>query len=227
MAIEPIKNLPPLSASALERMRAGLSLPDDTLKKIGEWAKDNYQVLIGNEFDEPAVNERLGVPAFQYYGALSVITALVFSSEPLSVEAYLEELKKQGLGDVTEKARLLLGGMAFDPEVADLAKQRALAVQSVVPTVNTVDCVCELRAIFRHAPSPNQSTEHVRDVGILLGFEPMVLVNIDLNDAAGVDHACNFQLTERSLKAVLKVLEEAMTQLQAIKESTVRSKESK
>jgi len=141
------------------------------------------------------------------------------------VDVYVQELKKKGLGELAEKARLLIGGINVDASALELARQRTQALQSIVPTLDSVDCVCELRAIFRRQPSPNQSEKHFRDFKVLLGFEPVALVNVQLNNAANEDVPCSFQVTERSLKSLIKTLQEAAEQLEIIKRMGVRAPE--
>ena len=138
-----------------------------------------------------------------------------------TVEVFLDALKNKGMGNYCENAKILLEGIRVDLRRAQYARQKSLVLQSVVPTLNTVDCVCDLRAVFSRLPSPSQSDEHHSGIKVLLGFEPVVQVTVNTNDAINNDHACVFQMTEYELKRTIKVLQEAAMQLQVMKESKV------
>jgi hypothetical protein len=145
-------------------------------------------------------------------------------SRALDLNAYVEQLKKQGLGAVAEKVKILLAGIDPTPAEIELARRRTIAIQSVVPTLDDVDCVCELRAIFRTLPGPFQSAKHREKVKALLGFEPVVLVKIQTNDARNEDKLCVFQSTETGLRALIQTLEQAIEQLQIIKQGALGTK---
>jgi hypothetical protein len=111
---------------------------------------------------------------------------------------------------------VLLDGVQIESGEATYIRQRLVASQSVLPTVESVDVVCDLRGVFQESPSPSASKSHRDVVGKLLGFEPMVVIGLQLNDGAGNDTNCAFQMTERSLRYMLKTLEEGLVQLEAV-----------
>jgi hypothetical protein len=221
MANEPTKSQPVIPDSILDLFRSALSLPDENLRKINDWAKSNSESLLGSEFEDTSVHENLGVPADKFYTAISAISGFLFAAEetPDYLEAYVEALNEKGLSNSAEKAKLLLAGIDADPSTREYARRKALALQSVVATLSSVDCVCDLRAVFRRLPSPGRSDRHLKEVKALLGFEPVALVGLTVNDASGEDEACVFQATERGLRNLIKTLEETVVQLQLIKES--------
>jgi hypothetical protein len=211
----------------LQRIRIGLSLPDEKLKALNEWAKKNYGSLITSEFTDTSVYDQLNIPAEPFYGACSAITTYLFDNDVPSLDAYVEQLKKQGLGELTEKARILLGGINPTSAEIELVRLRTIATQAVVPTLSDVDCVCELRAVFRSMPGPFQAEQYREKARVLLGFEPVVLVNITTNDANGDESVCFFQATENGLRALMQTLEEAAGQLEVVKQRFAGTKETK
>jgi hypothetical protein len=46
----------------LERIRVALSLPDEKLKALNEWAKKNFASLIGSEFTDTSIYDQLDIP---------------------------------------------------------------------------------------------------------------------------------------------------------------------
>ena len=118
-----------------------------------------------------------------------------------------------------ENAKLLLAGIDLSSKDILYQRRRAFFVRAVIPTLENVDAFCDLRAIFRGSPSDDESKEHEEMLTELLGFEPMVLVSLELNDSAENDIAYNFQLTEKGLRRLLKTLQEASAQLEIIKKS--------
>jgi len=221
---------PKIPEPELERIKAGLALPDEKLKALNEWAKKNYAYLISAEYQDTSVYDQLNIPGPQFYGALSVITSYLFDREvssALDLNAYVEQLKEQGLGELTDKVKLLLSGISPTPADIEFARRRTIATQAVVPTLDDVDCVCELRAIFRSLPGPYKAEQYREKVKVLLGFEPVVLVNIQTNDANSAEKLCIFQVTETGLRSLIRTLEEAAGQLDIVKQSLVGTKEVK
>jgi hypothetical protein len=211
----------------LERIRIGLSLPDEKLKALNDWAKKNYGSLITSEFTDTSIYDQLNIPAEPFYGACSAITTYLFENDVPGLDAYVEQLKKQGLGELTEKVKILLGGINPTRAEIELVRRRTIATQAVVPTLSDVDCVCELRAVFRSLPGPFQAEQYREKARALLGFEPVVLVNITTNDASGEESLCVFQATENGLRSLIQTLEEAAEQLGVVKKSFAGVKEIK
>jgi hypothetical protein len=216
-----------IPAPLLLRIRIGLSLPDEKLKTLNAWAKKNYASLITSEFSDTSVYDQLNIPAEPFYGACSAITSYLFDNDVPNLDAYGEQLKKQGLGDLTEKLKILLSGINPTPADIELVRRRTISTQSVVPTLDDVDCVCELRAVFRSMPGPFQAEQYREKAKALLGFEPVVLVNITTNDANNNENSCVFQATENGLRSLIRTLEEAAGQLEVVKQSFAGTKEIK
>jgi hypothetical protein len=211
----------------LQRIRIGLSLPDEKLKTLNERAKKNYGSLITSEFTDTSVYDQLNIPAEPFYGACSAITTYLFDNDVPSLNAYVEQLKKQGLGELTKKVKILLEGINPTPAEIELVRRRTIATQAVVPTLDDVDCVCELRAVFRSLPGPFQAEQYREKARALLGFEPVVLVSITTNDANNNEHLCVFQATKNGLRSLMQTLEEAAGQLEVVKQSFVGTKKIK
>jgi hypothetical protein len=77
--------------------------------------------------------------------------------------------------------------------------------------------LCDLRAIFKRFPSASTSDEYERDVKLLLGFEPIILVSLGLNDTADNNTVATFQLTEKNLHSLIKTLQDALAQVETAK----------
>jgi len=211
-------------------IRTALRLPDEKLQKINEWAKSNYDIVLGIKGEESDVDERLGVSSDQFFSALSTIGAFVFSppgDAPADVSTFVQALKEQGLGEFAEKTRLLLEGIKIEPSRVEFARRRTLALRTVIPTLERVSSVSELRAVFGTSPSPSKSGTHRQRVKVLLGLEPVAMVSITTNDAENQDHVFEFQVTENELKNLIKTLEETALQLQTVKETRTKAAELK
>ncbi len=59
MPNEPTKANLVLPEGIGQDIRTALILPDEKLQKINEWAKSNYDIVLGIEVDESNVDERL------------------------------------------------------------------------------------------------------------------------------------------------------------------------
>jgi hypothetical protein len=212
----------PLSRMAAQRLRSVLALPDEKLRAINKWAKTHLRTFLqGEEDDLLEIEKELGISRSDFRDAMSLFsTALMNEETPgsVNIDTYVARLRESGLGDVAQKANLLLEGISIPSDEAIYIPQKSLAIRSVVPTLEDADVLCELRAVFRRLPSPSPSSVHQEHVKNLLGFEPLVLVSLHLNDSAGNDKACTFQVTEKSLRALLKTLNEASDQLEIVKQ---------
>ena len=218
-----------LPKEILERFRPVLNLPDEKLRGINQWVKSNTRVLTDSNFKASEIRAAaadIGIDQRDLLQAISFLGTLMFGAE-VSGSADAEALKELGLGDLSEKAAILLHGIQISAEEAEYSRQKGLYVNFVMPTLESVDVLCDLRAIFRRLPSPSRSEEHERDVKVLLGFEPMVLVSLELNDAADKDSVCAFQVPERGLRSLIKTLQEALIQVEMLKESNKALKSGK
>lgn len=214
----------------IKSLSALSEISDEQLRQLNEWIKQNSSSLIlGDEFPDARAYETLGVSPEAFFAALNLVSSFIYSAppgKPIILEAYLEALKRQGAAAAVDKAKILLDGIKPDPAVVDFARHRAIAMQSAVPTLNAVTCVCDLRGIFERLPAPSDGPSHVKGVASLMGFEPVALVTIETNDAAGNDNVALVQATESNLKNMLKTLQQALAQMQALKESVSRFKAS-
>ena len=61
------------------------------------------------------------------------------------------------------------------------------------------------------------SEKHRSGVQTLLGFEPVVIVNMELNDASGDEHPTIFQVSEQGLRNLIKTLQESLAQVDIVK----------
>ncbi len=223
------KTVPQIPLALRNLFRSGLSAREEDLRKINAWARSNIRQVVAGEVDADAVAEELAVPRPEVYQALQLIANVILRGEPLGSvdpDAYAAALDVAG-GDLAAKARILLDSIQVEPSEAEYARQKAIASQSILPTLESVGALCELRAVFQDYPSPNISKLHREEVGRLLGFEPIVVVGLELNDSSGNDTSPAFQVTEKGLRNMLKTLEDALVQLEVVREyqkkSSVRS----
>jgi hypothetical protein len=209
------------------KYRSLLSLPVDRLRALNEWAKSNLGTVLQAEasIDLRAVSTELRVSRGDLINAISFLGTMLLdeadagtdtSEDIVSFQA--ERLDDVGLGDLKERAKVLLAGVTLSADQAEYIRQKGLALQSVVPTLEGANVVCDLRSVFRRFPSPSPSARHEEGVRAFLGFEPVALVALEVNDASGNDTTCTFQTTEASLKSLVKTLQEALGQLATIKE---------
>ena len=157
---------------------------------------------------------------------MSVITSAIFAREELTpaedglvsidIEGCIGWLKSRGVNEV-EKVRSLLEGISLPSKDAVYIPQKTSALNTVLPTLDDVDAICDLRAIFQKYPAPNHSESQEKGVQTLLGFEPIVLVGLELNDPLANSTTCNFQVSEKGLRALLKTLAEALLQVEIVK----------
>jgi hypothetical protein len=157
------------------RFRAAFALPLEKLKEINVWTKANEGFLLDNTGTNDGP-EKTGVPSEDFFSAISVVGTFIFSAEkdnPATIEGFIDALKNRGLGEFNEKARILLQDIDIPYKRVEYARQKALALRSVVPTLEGVSCVCDLRAVFRRYPSVSNRDDERGDVKVLLGFEPI------------------------------------------------------
>jgi hypothetical protein len=217
---------PKIPRSISQTFRAALSLPDTKLRAINLWAKKHLMsVLESGPEDQANIHaecEKLGVSPADFGRVVTFLaTALLNEQTPGSIQNidnYIDWLKENEIGEVAAKARILLDGLSIPPVDAVYLPQKKIALASTLPTLEDVDVVCDLRAVFRRFPSASQSSEHQENVKTLLGFEPVVILALHLNDAAGNDTSRTFQLTENGLQSLIKTLSEALTQLATLKQ---------
>lgn len=206
-----------LPKTFVQTFRRAASLADDKLKAINAWAKSHQDLLLAAEPDF-GVAESLGMGEQQFLNAYSVIFYFLYFSESKGPDLgrFIQTLRSQGLADLAETARILLDGITVDPSKVEYMRQKSLATQSVLPTIGRVDAVCDLRGVFRGFPSPNVSNSHIERTKALLGFEPIAIISVTVNDAAGQDHVSVFQCTRRVLQNLLDTLHEAAEQMERI-----------
>lgn len=215
---------PEIPRGLLPRFKSVLSLPDERLRAINEWAKAHLSTVIDQDIgglELRSIASEIGISRSDLLAAFSVLgTVLVGddADQASPIDSYVAELREIGLGDVADKARVLLDGIEVAPKTAEYVRQKGIALQSAVPTLAAAEVVCDLRGVFRRFPSPSPSSTHERNVKTLLGLEPVVLVRLDLNNPSGLDVAYSFQATETGLRYLLKTLREAATQLEILRE---------
>ena len=199
-----------------------LSLPEEDLRKINAWARSNVSALIAGDFNPDSLTEELGVPAAAIYRASQMISSVLFLSEPpgiVDLDALATALREIGQEpENVSNAKVLLDGVRLDPSEAEFTRQKSYVSQVVLPTVDRVTAVCDLRSVFKKLPSPSTAKQHHKGVSTLLGFEPLAIVGIELSDASGNESTSSFQVNEKTLRTIIKTLEEALQQLETVRD---------
>jgi hypothetical protein len=210
-----------------EDFKAILALPDEKLKSLGQWIMERFDALSSTaEIDDAEVKtiaNRLGISRAEVAKASSlVLNVLMGGDRPGELD--LEFVNDLGLGDLAGKLRILLQSTG-DTSSTDLVRirQKGIALGSAIPTLEGIDVLCDLRAIFRSFASGNPSTTHSDEAKALLGFEPVVIIGLQLNDASGEDTSPVFQLSEEGLLNLIKTLGESLTQLQIVKDAALQN----
>jgi hypothetical protein len=88
---------------------------------------------------------------------------------------------------------------------------------AVLPTLEDVDFVCDIRPVFEsHVYPPGEDSDHTK----LLGFSYMVLMTLSGDDIQGQTRKISFQLTEAALSDFQAALKQASEQLDILKTRT-------
>jgi len=212
----------PLIPEGLVRSITAVSrVNDDRLRSINEWAKSNLEFILGADSDDRDAHESLSISRQEFVSALNLIGNMIFGNEdgPSDPERYIQVAKEKASNADIDKLRILLGGISPDQKKVSFARQRTLALQAVIPTLEQISCVCDLRAIFQRPASPSVNEKYVAESKILLGFEPVAVVSISTSDATGDDQVSTIQLTERGLASMLRTLEAVSQQMKLLKEA--------
>jgi hypothetical protein len=89
----------------------------------------------------------------------------------------------------------------------------------VLPTLEDIDIVCDLRPVFEDYVYPLAQTETIQHKR-LLGFTYMVLADLQTEDHMGKKHRLAFQMTEHSLRDLEAAIKRAHEQLDILKSRT-------
>jgi hypothetical protein len=89
---------------------------------------------------------------------------------------------------------------------------------AVLPTLEDIDIVCDVRAIFEDYVYPAPAKATGVDYRKLIGFSYLLLVELVTEDADGENRKLAFQMSEKSLADLQSALERAREQLNILKE---------
>jgi len=190
--------------------RSALSLPEGELRRLNDWARSNISSLVAGDFDPETVSEQLGISLASVYPAAQAITSVLFLSEPPGtpdLETLTPSLNRIG-ENYAAKAKVLLDGIGMDPSDAEYVRQRGYISQVVLPTLEGLTAVCDLRGVFRNLPSASS----------LLGFEPIAILGLELSDGSGNSTTSTVQVNEKGLRTIIRTLEQCMMQLEILRE---------
>jgi hypothetical protein len=196
---------------AEENFRTVLALPDESLLRIGQFSKERLQsIFLTNQIDDQelqALSDELKLPTALIGHAITLLLSVVLAggrSGELTPNL-LKELEIQGL---EAKLGILISPVDSQSDEIVKLRQSVRALSLSIPTISDVDVVCDLRALFRAFPSGSPSEKHSKNVKMLLGFEPVIIVSLELNDSSGVDHPSVFQVSEVILRRLIGTLTE-------------------
>ena len=97
---------------------------------------------------------------------------------------------------------------------------RAEHENAILPTLEDIDVVCDIRPIFEDYVFPAPVKGSGVDYKKLLGFSYMVLAELLTEDIEGKTRKLSFQMTENSLADLQSALQRAREQLDILKAST-------
>jgi hypothetical protein len=214
--MEEQKYTPPNIRELQETFRLILLLTEEKIHAINNWARANidmfYEEGIRSSKIRPVARE-LNVSLRELANATRLIST--FMNSEYFFEA-LNFLKEQGTDDFARKVKLLLNGIDISSNARRYLRQRTHALHAVMPTLQSFDAVCDLRAVFKEFLTYDISEEQNGKLTDLIGLEPIVLMSLDLNDGVGNKITHNFQLTGKELQELLTVLQRVSAQLEVI-----------
>jgi len=91
---------------------------------------------------------------------------------------------------------------------------------AILPTLEDLDVVCDLRPIFEDYVFPAPVAAAGVDYKRIMGFSCIVLVELVTEDSEGRNHRLSFQMTEKALADLQSALGRAHDQLDILKAST-------
>jgi hypothetical protein len=91
---------------------------------------------------------------------------------------------------------------------------------AILPTLEDVDFVCDIRPIFEDYVFPARMKGAGVDYRNLIGFSYMVLAELFCEDIEGKTRKLSFQMTEKSLSELQSALDRTREQLDILKTST-------
>lgn len=208
-------SLPSIPKSTRDSFRSILALPDKKLTALGSWVNSNIETLSSGEMDRldpQSIANELGVTRSDVIAVISLAMTLLHS-----IEGQAAIIGDLGLTDLDARIKLLLAPINVPLRDLEYSRQKGLAFRSAIPTLEDVDALCDLRAVFRRLPSGSSSESHTSKVNELLGFEPVAIIGLELNDSSGNDKPYVFQVSEQGLRNLIKTLEETLAQMEIVR----------
>jgi hypothetical protein len=208
-----------LPKSVRDGFRSAMALSDEVVARIGQWVKAHIELVGSPEFDSSDIERaaaEFGITPADFAHAVSLLMTILVAGDEKPGEITPALLEELGFSDSEKKIRLLVPtDIPF--EDIEYSRQKGLAVQSAIPTLEDIDVLCDLRAVFRRFPSASDSQSHTSKVTVLLGFEAVLVLNLELNDASGKNTPCVFQVSEKGLRNLIKTLQEGLEQIQIVR----------
>ncbi len=197
-----------------ETFRSVLGFPDKTLSALGTWIKANIEAFTSGEFDRldsKAIESTLQLTESDVLSAASLAMTILHADNKAAL------IKEMGLSNFEKKIEVLLAPIDIPSRDLEYSRQKGFALRSAIPTLDDVDALCDLRAVFRHLPSGSTSSSHASKVRELIGLEPVAIIGLEFNDSSGNDRPYVFQVSEQGLRNLIKTLEEALAQMEVIR----------
>jgi len=204
-------------------LRTLFSLDDKGWEVVENW------FLTTESFDP---DEALSVPALvassltpdQLTESVEVLQFILeawymYDLEPQAIQRDLMLLGRSA--EEIERLGPLLERLSPVRERAYTSYMRSEHENAVLPTLEDIDVVCDLRPIFEDYVYPLRkrklATTHHKQ---LLGFTYMVLAELHTEDIMGRTHRLAFQMTEQMLKDLEAAVRRAQDQLDILKRRT-------
>jgi hypothetical protein len=210
------------ATAAIERLSTSVSLSTEQLSSVNSWLREHTGDVF--EFD-PDVIER---GAQQLAVSLDILTAAVstarrilpkVSANSAAVEDFISDLATLGVPEEdVRKAGLLLRDLSLDPRTVEAVVKKFTTSQLGIPTFQNLDVFFDLRPVFAEAAAPFSTPEHRAALIAISGLVPVAILNIQIEDEAGSRQSFVAQLTPAEYRGMMKVLEEGLVQLEAIKQ---------
>lgn len=197
------------------------ALDDREWEVIAKWFLETDTLDPNNAVSSPPIVASSLTPG-QFIESVEVLQFIfeAWSIHGLSVQEIQRDLMLlDSPGEQIERLGALLRRLSPVRERAYKHYMRAESQNAVLPTLEDIDVVCDLRPIFEDSVYPLPRTQSVQHTKIL-GFTHMVLMELVTEDTTGRSHRLAFQMTEDTLKDFEAALHRAHEQLDILKAKT-------
>jgi len=202
----------------IKRVRELTNRPLEEIKRINEWARKHMDVLESQDFEEMVIQagESLGMRSQVIVPSLSALLGLLFRiDDETSTEQVISAIAQTGIDpDTLDKVRHLVSGLQFTN--VEFSRGKSHAIHSGAPTLDSVEGVTDLRAVFKAEPEEPSGKDQDQRVRQFLGFFPIGVMSIVVNDSGGSSKTITFQVGVPQSKRLLRAVRNLVTQLEQL-----------